>query len=72
MLVHCAQGIQRSATIIAMFLISTKGISWQQAVTYIQGIRPIAFRPSANFEDSLKEFNRSYHQEIMPYLDLHL
>jgi len=71
-LVHCAQGIQRSATLMAMFLMCTKGISWQQAITYIQGIRPIAFRPSANFEESLKEFNRSYHQEIMPHLELHL
>ena len=69
-LVHCAAGMQRSAAIVAMYLISSRGMSWQQAVTYIQGIRSIAFRPSVNFKDSLIEFDRSYHQEILPNIHL--
>jgi predicted protein tyrosine phosphatase len=67
-LVHCFAGMQRSATIVGMYLIATKGMTWQQALTYIQSIRPIAFRPSPNFKDSLIDFDRSYHREILPML----
>ena len=69
-LVHCAAGMQRSAALVAMFLIAARGYSWQQAITYTQGIRPIAFRPSPNFKDSLIEFYKSYHREILPQLTL--
>jgi protein-tyrosine phosphatase len=69
-LVHCAAGMQRSAAIVAMYLIATRGMSWQQAITYIQGIRPIAFRPGANFRESLMAFDTSYHREILPRLTM--
>jgi protein-tyrosine phosphatase len=69
-LIHCHAGMQRSAAIMAMYMIATRGVNWQQAITYIQSIRPIAFRPSANFKDSLIEFDRSYHREILPRLTL--
>jgi len=67
-LIHCAAGMQRSAAIMGMYMIVTRGMSWQQAITYVQGIRPIAFRPSANFKDSLIEFDKSYQREILPRL----
>jgi hypothetical protein len=67
-LIHCAAGMQRSAALTAMTLIALKGMSWEQAITYIQGIRPIAFRPSANFKVSIVEFFKSYLQEIQPRL----
>ena len=67
-LVHCAAGMQRSATIVGMYLIATRGMSWQQAIPYIQSIRPIGFRPSPNFKDSLIAFDNSYHREILPQL----
>jgi protein-tyrosine phosphatase len=67
-LIHCAAGMQRSAAIVAMYLIATRGLSWNQAITYIQGIRPIAFRPAPNFKDSIIEFYRTYHQDILPKL----
>jgi hypothetical protein len=67
-LIHCAAGMQRSAAIMAMYLTATRGLSWHQAVTYIQGIRPIAFRPAVNFRDSIIEFDRTYHREILPKL----
>ena len=69
-LVHCAAGMQRSAAIVGMFLVATRGMSWQQAIAYVQGIRPIAFRPSPNFRDSLMAFHNSYHREILPQLGL--
>jgi hypothetical protein len=68
-LVHCAAGMQRSAAIVGMCLIATRGYSWQQAINYIQGIRPIAFRPQPNFKDSLIEFDKSYQREILPRLN---
>lgn len=71
-LVHCAAGMQRSAVIVGMYLIATRGMPWQQAISYIQGIRPIAFRPSANFKDSLISFDNSYHREILPQLGLNV
>ena len=67
-LIHCAAGMQRSATIMAMFLIAKRGLSWNQAVQYVQDIRPIAFRPSINFKDSLISFDKMYHEEILPRL----
>jgi hypothetical protein len=65
-LVHCAAGMQRSAVIVGMFLIIKRGINWIQSIQYIQSIRPIAFRPSANFKNSLIEFDKSYHEQILP------
>jgi len=65
-LIHCAAGMQRSAAIMAMFLIAKRGLGWNQAVQYIQDIRPIAFRPGINFKDSLIAFDRTYHEEILP------
>jgi protein-tyrosine phosphatase len=67
-LIHCFAGMQRSAIILAMYLIAKYGMTWQQAINYIKEIRPIAFTPAANFKNSLIEFDRSYHQEIMPHL----
>ena len=67
-LVHCAAGMQRSATVVGMLLIAMKGMTWQQVINYIQGIRPIAFRDQANFIDSLIAFDTSYHREILPHI----
>jgi rhodanese-related sulfurtransferase len=65
-LLHCAAGMQRSAAIMAMYLIATKGMTWNQAIPFVQGIRPIAFTPQANFKDSIIAFDKSYHEEILP------
>ncbi len=67
-LIHCAAGMQRSAALMAMTLIALKGMVWHQAVTFIQGIRSIAFQPGTNFKDSILEFDKSYHQDILPRL----
>jgi predicted protein tyrosine phosphatase len=67
-LIHCYAGMQRSAAIVAMYLITKTGMTWQQSIQYIRNIRPIAFTPGTNFKDSIIEFHRSYHQEIMPNL----
>jgi protein-tyrosine phosphatase len=67
-LIHCMAGMQRSAAITAMLLIAKRGYTAEQAITYIQGIRPIAFRPGVNFRESIVSFERSYQEEILPKL----
>ena len=64
MLVHCYAGMQRSAACLAMFLIATKNMSPAQAIAYIRERRPVAFRPSVNFRQSIESFNDSYQRYI--------
>jgi protein-tyrosine phosphatase len=67
-LVHCAAGMQRSAASVAMYLIATRGLTTDQAIEYIRSKRSIAFRPSANFEKSMRGFEASFEKEIRPKL----
>ena len=60
MLVYCHVGIQRSATLIAAFLIRTTGINYLSAIKIIQTKRDIAFRPGINFCETLKKFSTLY------------
>ena len=55
-LVHCAAGMQRSAAVMAMYLIATKQMTTDQAIAYIKEKRPIAFMPMANFEKAIRGF----------------
>jgi protein tyrosine/serine phosphatase len=68
-LVHCAAGMQRSAAVTAMYLIATHRMRPEQAKTYIQTKRPIAFRPGANFSRSIDGFYKSFNQEVLPQLE---
>lgn len=67
-LIHCYAGVQRSAALTAMTLIAMKGMSCQDAMAHIQRIRPIAFRPAANFQTSIEAFEDTYRTEILPML----
>lgn len=64
-LVHCAAGMQRSPAVIAMFLIATRGMTADQAMAFIKQKRPIAFTPSANFENAIRGFQNSLHKNII-------
>jgi hypothetical protein len=66
MLVHCAAGMQRSAAAVAMFLMATRNMTPDQAIVYIRERRHIAFRPSANFLQSMEGFYSSYQRDIAP------
>ena len=68
-LVHCAAGMQRSAAVTAMYLIATHRMRPEQAKTYIQNKRPIAFRPGANFSRSSDGVYKSFNQEVLPQLE---
>jgi protein-tyrosine phosphatase len=68
-LVHCAAGMQRSAAVVAMFLIAMRGMTWDQAYRHIRQRRAIAFFPKANFEKTILGFYNSYQRDIRPRLE---
>lgn len=55
-LVHCAAGQQRSAAVVAAYLMYTAGMSRQQAIDFIKSKKPDAFLGGVNFENSLKDY----------------
>ena len=63
-LVHCAAGMQRSAAVVAMYLISQYRCTTDEAIAYIKSRRPIAFYGNANFYESIKAFENSLQRLI--------
>jgi hypothetical protein len=64
-LVHCHAGMQRSPAIVAMFLMALYRMGVDQSKAFIQKKRPIAFFHSANFERSMRGFERSLTKNLM-------
>jgi hypothetical protein len=64
-LIHCHAGMQRSPAVTAMFLMALYHMSADQAKAYIRNKRPIAFFPSANFEKSIRGFERSLSKNLI-------
>ena len=58
-LIHCAAGIQRSAAVVAMFLMVFTGMKHEDAMQYIKERRPIAFFKNANFLKSIQGFEKN-------------
>jgi rhodanese-related sulfurtransferase len=58
-LVHCAAGMQRSAAVVAMFLMVFTGMKHEDAMQYIKERRPIAFYKNANFLKSIQGFEKN-------------
>jgi protein tyrosine/serine phosphatase len=58
-LVHCAAGMQRSAAVVAMFLMVLTGMKHEDSMMYIKERRPIAFHSSANFLRSIQGFENN-------------
>jgi protein-tyrosine phosphatase len=61
-LVHCYAGKQRSATIIAGFIMKTTSLSIKQCIAFIQSKKKNAFRPGINFLKSLETLNYNLSQ----------
>lgn len=56
-LVHCYAGMQRSAAVVAMFLVATTRRPTEEIKQFIRKKRPIAFFPMANFDSAIKRFD---------------
>ena len=63
-LVHCYAGMQRSAAVIAMYLVATEQMKSDDAINFIKEKRPIAFRPFTNFYKSIKGFEETFNKQI--------
>ena len=55
-LVHCFMGIQRSASLVACYLIKYYNMSPSESINYIKTKRPIAFFGGANFANMIEKF----------------
>lgn len=53
-LIHCRAGVQRSATIVAAYLMRYHKMTIRQAISFIRDKRMIAFRPGPNFLHTLE------------------
>ncbi|KAL4512449.1 hypothetical protein ABPG72_005451 [Tetrahymena utriculariae] len=56
-LIHCAQGKSRSATIVCMYLMRTFNWSFEQTLKYVQDRREVA-NPNYGFLEQLKKFEQ--------------
>jgi dual specificity MAP kinase phosphatase len=54
--IHCHAGMQRSACVVAAYLIRHYKMTPQEAVYFIRNKRPIAFTPFINFQKSLDNY----------------
>lgn len=58
-LVHCYAGKQRSACVIAAYLIKYAGMTLNESINSIRSKRLIAFTPKVNFLEALKKYENS-------------
>ena len=55
-IVFCFKGRQRSATLIAAFLIKNTNLTYLESIIFIQSKKKNAFKPGINFSNSLKKY----------------
>lgn len=67
-MIHCAEGRQRSATACAFFLMVLTGRPLIQVMHLIQSKRGITFTPKANFANALRSFENTVRQQILPLI----
>ena len=61
-LVHCAAGQQRSATVVAGYLMYKYNYTVDQAIQYVKSKKPDAFLGGVHFENSLKDYYGYLHK----------
>ena len=67
-LVHCYAGMQRSAAVLAMYLIANYNMKKEQVIPFIKSKRGIAFTPFVNFNNAIHGFQESYEKNVIPKL----
>ncbi|KAH9036573.1 phosphatases II [Lactarius hengduanensis] len=58
-LVHCQQGVSRSAAIVIAYLIRKRGMSFDSAVAFVRQRRP-CIKPNSGFVRCLQEWERQW------------
>jgi hypothetical protein len=64
-LVHCYAGIQRSAAVVAMFLMTLTRQPMSVIIPYMRHCRPIVFSPAMNFAQSIQ----TWEQRFLSYIN---
>jgi protein-tyrosine phosphatase len=59
-LVHCWAGVQRSAAVVAMFLMTLHRQPISAVIPYMRQCRPIVFTPAMNFEQSIRAWEGAF------------
>ena len=60
--VHCFAGVSRSSTLVVAYLMKTRNMSFDEAMTFVKTHRPAA-NPNPNFITQLKEYERSLREQ---------
>ena len=68
-LIHCAAGMQRSAAVLTIFLITLTGESAPVLMSHIRRKRAVAFVPQVNFRKSIEYYDKLYHNDILHALN---
>jgi rhodanese-related sulfurtransferase len=68
-LVHCHAGMQRSAAVVAMFLMFYQRCTHKEAMDRIRKRRPIVFQPRANFYRSILSFETTLNEAVKRAMD---
>lgn len=63
-LVHCAAGRQRSAAVIAAYLMKTQNLTCEKAIAFVQSKKRDTFFPEANFYNALKDYEKTLQEEV--------
>lgn len=68
-LVHCHAGMQRSAAVVAMFLMFYQRCNHREAMARIKKRRPIVFEPGANFYKAILSFESKLNEALKRAVD---
>ena len=63
-LIHCHAGMQRSAALMAMVLITMTQKPVDDVMRHIRAKRPVAFFPEANFDEAIRGYDVLLRKEL--------
>ena len=58
-LVHCSAGRQRSATVVAAYLMAFHGMDLDATLEFMKSKKPDVFSPAVNFLPALRKFSKT-------------
>ncbi len=63
-LIHCHAGMQRSAALMAMVLITMTQKPVDEVIRHIRAKRPVAFFPETNFDEAIRGYDRTFRNAL--------